>query len=354
MRVLDRYIIKAIAGSVVLVMTVLLTLLGLFLFINEQGWVGTGSYGNLQALRYVLLNLPATLLQFLPVAGLIGSLLAMGSLARGSELTVMRAAGISIRRIGVSALLAGLMLLPVAVLIGEFLAPPLTQMARLDKAVQRNANISVTGRGSAWIRQGDQLVRADRLAGDAGFGGITVFDLNASGRLEAVRQARTAQVLPDGRWELRDLSESRFTATRVASGRSAAQRLELQASPGFLSLIASDPMQLSQRELRGAIAHLRANGQDVRHYRFAFWSKLAGLVALPLAVLLAVPFLFGSLRSAEAGARAMLGLALGLGYFILQRMVESGTLAFGLDPLLLAWLPVTLLAVVVTALLARI
>jgi lipopolysaccharide export system permease protein len=352
MRVLDRYIVKAIAGSVVLVMAVLLTMLGLFLFINEQGWVGTGHYGNLQALRYVLLNLPATLLQFLPVAALIGSLLAMGQLARGSELTVMRAAGVSIRRIGVSAMLAGILLVPVAVLIGEFLAPPLTQMARVDKAVQRNANISVTGRGSAWIRQGDQLLRAERLSGDAGFGGITVFDLDPSGRLQAVRQARTAQVLPDGRWELRDLSESRFGAMQVSSGSSAALRLEL-LSPGFLSLIASDPMQLSQRELHVAIAHLRANGQDVRHYRFAFWSKLASLVALPLAVLLAVPFLFGSLRSAEAGARAMLGLALGLGYFILQRMAESGTLAFGLDPLLLAWMPVALLAAVVTVLLAR-
>ena len=53
-------------------MMVLLTLLALFLFINEQGWVGVGNYGSLQALRFVLLNLPGQLLQFLPVAALIG------------------------------------------------------------------------------------------------------------------------------------------------------------------------------------------------------------------------------------------------------------------------------------------
>ena len=60
-----------------------------------------------------------------------------------------------------------------------------------------------------------------------------------------------------------------------------------------------------------------------------------------------------ALRSAEGGARATLGLMLGLGYFMLQRMVESGMLAFGLDPLLLAWLPFMLLAAVLTLLLLR-
>jgi lipopolysaccharide export system permease protein len=66
-----------------------------------------------------------------------------------------------------------------------------------------------------------------------------------------------------------------------------------------------------------------------------------------------LPFVFGSLRSAGAGARAALGLVLGLGYFLLQQMVESGTLAFTLPPFLLAWVPTALLAAVVTALVAR-
>ena len=40
-------------------------------------------------------------------------------------------------------------------------------------------------------------------------------------------------------------------------------------------------------------------------------------------------------------------------HYILQRMVESGTIAFGLNPLLLAWLPTVLLVAVLAALLAR-
>jgi lipopolysaccharide export system permease protein len=353
MRVLDRYIIKALLGSVVLVLVVLLTLLALFLFINEQGWVGVGNYGNLQALRYVVLNLPATLVQFLPVAALIGSLRALGLLARGSEFTVMRAAGIPVWRIGLSVMLAGLLLIPVVLATSEYLAPPLTQLARLDKAVQRNANISITGRSSAWIPDGAQILRAERLPGEAAFGAITVFELGPDNQLAAVGQAHGAHVTADGRWELEDYVQSRFESQRVLPSSVAAHALGVSASPAFLGAIASDPEDLSLRELGAAMAHLTANGQETRPYRFAYWARIAGIVAIPFALLLALPFAFGTPRSTEGGARMVVGLLFGLAWFLMQRMVESGTIVFGLHPLLLAWLPVSLLATAVLLLMIR-
>jgi lipopolysaccharide export system permease protein len=70
-------------------------------------------------------------------------------------------------------------------------------------------------------------------------------------------------------------------------------------------------------------------------------------------VLLAIPFVLGSLRSAGAGTRMMLGLILGIGFFLLQRLIESGTIVFDLNPVVLAWLPTALLATVTVGLLAR-
>ncbi len=215
-----------------------------------------GTYGNLQALRYVALNLPATLVQFLPVAALIGSLRAMGTLARGSELTVMRASGVPVWRIGLSVLLAGLLLVPLAIAAGEYLGPPMAQMARVSKAVQRNASISITSRNSAWIPDGAQILHAQRLAGNAGFGGITVFELAPGNRLASVGRAQGAHVTADGSWELEAYTQSRFEPQRVTSGSVATQRLNTSASPAFLGAIASDPKDLSRRELGSAIAHL--------------------------------------------------------------------------------------------------
>jgi lipopolysaccharide export system permease protein len=71
------------------------------------------------------------------------------------------------------------------------------------------------------------------------------------------------------------------------------------------------------------------------------------------AVLLAIPFVLGSMRSAGTGTRMMLGLLIGIGFFLLQRLIESGTVVFQLNPVLLAWLPTALLALLTLVLLAR-
>ena len=76
-------------------------------------------------------------------------------------------------------------------------------------------------------------------------------------------------------------------------------------------------------------------------------------MAVVFSVLLAIPFVLGSLRSAGAGTRMLMGLLLGIGFFLLQRLIESSTVVFALNPVVLAWLPTTLLALVTTALLAR-
>jgi len=353
MRVLDRYIIRSLLGSVLLVLAVLLTLLFLFLFFDEQGWVGAGSYGNLQALQYVALNLPATLVQFLPVAALIGSLRALGLLAGGSELTVMRAAGVPVWRIGLSVLVGGLLLVPVTLAIGEYVAPSLAQTARLNKAVLRDGNISLTSRSSAWIPDGTRLLRADRLSGGAGFGAITVFDLASGNQLAAVGLAHGAHVDPDGSWVLEDYVQSAFGAQQVTSTAVAAHPLSSNASPAFLGVLASSPRDQSLRELRMAISHLAANGQDSRRHRFAFWARISGLASIPLAVLLALPFAFGPRTRIEGGARMLVGLSFGLAWFLMQRTVENGATVFGIDPLVLAWLPASLLALAVALLMLR-
>jgi lipopolysaccharide export system permease protein len=354
MRVLDRYILGTILGAVALVLGVVLVLIALFNFIGQQDDVGTGNYGSLQLLRYVLLNMPAQLFEFVPVGALIGSLMGMGLLARNSELTVMRAAGVPILRIGASMVLAGLVLMVLALLVAEFVAPAATERARTQRALDRYQSISYAGRGGAWVRDGDRILKADQRTGDGLLRGITVFELSPENRLAGVGRAVSATERPGGGWELRDYVASTFGPDGVETRTETSRVLETAVSSAFLAMASADPMELSMRELRRAIDYLRANGGQTRAWEFAFWSIPARAAAIPLAVLLALPFLFGSLRSSGSGARATLGLVFGLAYYILQRMVQSGTIAFGLDPLLLAWLPTAVLAATVTVLLSRV
>ena len=114
-------------------------------------------------------------IELMPIGVLIGALLGLGTLARGSELTVMRAAGISVWRIAGSVAMAGILLMLVAVMCGEFLAPPMQDMAKRQKALSKFSNISFASHGGAWVRDGNLLINVMQQSGRAEFGGMRIY-----------------------------------------------------------------------------------------------------------------------------------------------------------------------------------
>jgi lipopolysaccharide export system permease protein len=152
--ILDRYFAKAVLLHTLMVLAVLLALMTLVTFISQQDDIGQGSFGVSGAFLVTLLQLPQQAYQMLPIAALIGAIIGLGGLARDSELTVVRAAGVSVARIAVSAAMAGLVVAALLWVIGEYFAPPADQYARLYKFFSRYSLLDFKGRRSAWVRQG--------------------------------------------------------------------------------------------------------------------------------------------------------------------------------------------------------
>jgi lipopolysaccharide export system permease protein len=350
--ILDRYIVRTILGSVLLVAAALLVVGALFIFIDQQDDVGSGGYTMLGALWYTLLNLPQQAFELLPITGLIGALLGLGTLARGSELTVIRATGISIAHLAGICLLAGLVLVGAAVLLGEFLGPALQQTAREQKAFSRFSNVSFGG-GGAWVRDGDLILHVAGQSSESQFGGMQIFELSPAHKLVALGHAQHATAGSKGHWLLSDYTESTFADDTVSKSAPGQKALQSNVTAGFLGLAIENPDQLTNRALWRLISYYRANALADREYVFAFWSRIARTVAVAFTVLLAIPFVLGSLRSAGTGTRTLMGLILGISFFLLQRLIESGTIVFNLNPITLAWLPTALLALVTVTLLAR-
>ncbi len=350
---LDRYILRSVLSGVGMVVLVLLSLGGLFLLIGQQDDIGVGRYTAVSALQFVLLNLPQQAWELLPISALIGALIGLGNLARGSELIVMRTSGLSIWRVARPVAAAGLLLALTGALIGEVIGPPLEQYARQQKAFAKFNDVSVAGSGDAWVRDGNLLVNVERQTGDAQFGGMMVYELAADGRLLAMGRAVSARAGKDGSWSLEQYAETRFDSERITSSRAPRRELASNVTAEFLGIAASSPSQLPARALWSMVSHLEANGLDSREPRFAFWSRISRTLAPIFAALLALPFVFGSLRASGAGARVAFGLILGIAFFLLQRMLESGAMVFEGNPVVFAWIPTVLMAAAALLLIRR-
>lgn len=353
MTTVDRYIVRAVLLATGMVLAVMLVIAVVVTFIGEQGDIGQGHYTALSALWYSLLNLPQQAWELVPIAVLIGSLLGLGQLARGSELIVLRASGVSIARIAGSVLIAGFMLLALQVALGEVLAPPLLQTAKHEKAFERFSDVSFGG-GGAWVRDGNLILDVQGLPAAGQYGGMLVFELSPAHRLLGIGHAARATAGSNGHWRLFGYRESQFTPdNRVVASAAPEQTLATHVTAGFLGLASALPQSLPARALWTVIRYDRTNALDPSPYVFAFWSRIARTLAIVFAALLAIPFVLGVLRSAAQGSRMLVGLLIGLGFFFLQRMIESGTVVFHLNPIALAWLPTALLAAVTLTLLAR-
>ena len=338
MNTLDRYLYRTVLVYAFMALAVLVTLGALFLFISQQSDVGVGNYNAGEALLFTFFNLPEQAFELLPIAAMIGALMGLGNLAAGSELVVTRASGVSVWRTAWPVGLAGLTMALAMYGLGEYVAPPMAQWAKREKSTAKLADISFAGSSGAWVKDGNLILRVQTGEVDQAFGGVSLFELDGN-RLKSVKRAARISVAEPGRWRLHDVATTRFTDDRVESEVVPEMTMTSSVNPDFLGLAATDPDLLTLRGLASYIDHLRRNSLGTAAYEISYWSRVARLFAVIVVTLLALPFVFGPLRTTGAGARTVIGVLLGVVFFVITGMVEKGGQLFGANPVLVGWLP---------------
>ncbi|MGP0056095.1 MAG: LPS export ABC transporter permease LptG [Steroidobacteraceae bacterium] len=345
MNLLDRYLYRTVIVYTMMAMGVLLTLGGLFLFISQQSDIGIGEYGAVDALLFTFMNLPQQAFELLPIGAMIGALMGLGNLAAGSELVVTRASGVSVWRIAWPVGLAGLTLAVLMYGIGEYVAPPLAQFAKREKTTTKLADVSFAGTSGAWVKDGNLILRVQTDEVDRAFGGVSLFELDGSNRLRSIQRAERISVAEPGHWLMQNVAISRFGADHIDSEVLPQVDMRSRVNPDFLALAAADPELLTLRGLKGYIDHLRRNNLGSESYEIGYWSRIARLFAVIVVTLLSLPFVFGPLRTTGAGTRTVIGVMLGVMFFLVTRTIENGGQLFGLNPVLVGWLPTAIVGV---------
>jgi lipopolysaccharide export system permease protein len=339
MNLLDRYLYRTVLIYALMAMAVLLTLGALFLFISQQSDIGVGTYTAGDAFLFTFLNLPQQAFELLPIGALIGALMGLGALASGSELVVTRASGVSVWRIAWPVGLAGLTMAVMMYGLGEYVAPPLAQFAKREKTTSKLADISFAGSSSAWVKDGNLILRVQTGEVDQAFGGVSLFELDGANRLVSIKRADRISVADPGHWRLHNVATTRFGNNRIDSDVVPETTMNSAINPDFLGLAATDPDLLTLRGLWSYIEHQRRNNLGTASYEIGFWSRIARLFAVIVVTLLALPFVFGPLRTTGAGTRTVIGVLLGVVFFIITRTVENGGQLFNVNPALVGWLP---------------
>jgi lipopolysaccharide export system permease protein len=352
---LRGYIMWSLFRGVATALAVLVAVFACVEFVGQVNDVGTGDYGFPQALTYVLVGLGGLLLVWVGGGGVLGWVVWVGLVGVERELVVMRASGISSMQLLGAVGLAGFGLAVLMALLGESLAPSLSAYAAemRTRALAQVDDDSAKGQAT-WLWDGDRILSLRRQAGDIGYGGgVLLFEVGPDQTLKQVARADAADIDEQNRWVLSNYSETSFLPNGVdtRSLREAAQTYTLANQNLLISVVRED--MLDTPTLRRYIRYLKTNQLDSRRYEIAYWTRLSSIASVVIMTVLALPFVFGGLRSAGTGARLLVGLVIGLSYYVIGETLARGGEVYDLDPLVVAWTPSAILLVVTLVALSR-
>jgi lipopolysaccharide export system permease protein len=350
--ILSQYLMRTIISSTALVLVVLLAIAGLFEFIAELDDV-QGDYQTPQAILYAALRLPNLAFEMLPVAALIGSLLGLGAIAGNSEITVMRSSGLSTARLAGMVAVSGFVLLVVTGLVGEFIGPPLDFYARdmrMEARYQKDDNVA----NSAWVKDGPVYLHLERVNAEFEFGSIYLFRFDDDNKLASIARAENSGIDDDDNWILENLRETRFQDDGVQVVQSSVAVESFEVNSELLGSSLVKPLSLSARGLLLYIDYLKRNSLDASQYESEIWYRASRTLTVLVMPILSLAFVFGSLRSGGTGSRLVIGVVIGLAYYLASETLANSGQVFNLNPAIVNWLPFSVLCLITLFALARI
>jgi len=338
MNIVDRYLARAVISGSMLAFLVLLSLAGFFTFIDQLGDL-KGDYTALKALEYVVYLLPRKGYELFHTSILLGTLLSLGSMSSNSELTVIRSAGVSISRISWAVMKAGIVLMIFGVLLGEVVAPQSEQRAQKLKAAALTGSTSLHKGKGIWSRNNRDFIQIGQVFTDARLTDVTIFQFDDEHSMSRTVKAASARY-ENEKWLLYDVTETKFNKNSFIQKKHEQLSWEGLLQPEMLDTLSVKVQNLSMLSLY----RLRQSQQNASTYELAFWMKVIKPFSVMIMLLIALPFVFGSMRSSSVGQRLLIGVLLGLGFHMFNQALNHIGIGFGLNAIISAILPSVLFA----------
>jgi lipopolysaccharide export system permease protein len=320
MKTLRRYLAREIYRATAFVGLAFLALFAFFDLVNELDDLGKGGYRLQHAFAFVALLLPGHIYELAPIAVLVGTLVALATLAANSEYTVMRVAGLSAGRAAWTLAQIGAVFVILTLLVGEVAVPAAERAARQIRLDRLGSAVASDLRTGLWVKSDRKFVNVSEVLPDATLKGVRVFEFDPEFRLVSISQAARGSYEGKNRWRLSEVSETTFRDDGAQVRRFPSVEWESVLTPEMVSVLLVVPEKLSVWGLYQYTRHLAANKQRTERYEIALWKKLVYPFAALVMMGLALPFAYVHVRHGGLGVKVFTGLMIGVFFHFLNTL----------------------------------
>jgi len=340
---IDRYIAWQLLKDWTLVWVVMSAIFSLLAIVDELERIQY-KYQTTDVAKYILYTLPQRSMELIPVIVLLGTILALARLNKNSEIIAMRAAGMPLVRFLHATAIPALALVVTLYTVSEYVVAPLYQKAEVEKSVARTGRTNLLQGKGLWSVNDFRFFNVQNLRHGKIPTNIYLFQFAPDGRLLDFIYAASAEPADDRNWKLLDVTQKTLKKDKLKT----ASREQLAMGPFWsqeeLPVL---PLPITGMTLTGLydyVEYLHSTNQNWQQAEQLFWQKVALPLTAGAMVLLATPIGAGlrSQRSTSFGRNLAVGAGVGIGFYLLIQIINTGGALIGLPSAAVAFTPAAL------------
>jgi len=341
--ILNIYLLKRFVLGLLVSLIVLISIEIFFSFSSEMKYLNEGNYDFKMILKYIIMSIPRSVETMFPYSVLIGALLSLGAMAADMEFVAMQSAGISVRRIVIIILLQTFFIASFFYIIVDSVVPKFSSKAESMRNTALNKQ-SYFDKNGTWFKNDTSFIKISEIYSNNIIRGISVYSYDENNQLSNVNYIRSAK-FTSGKWNLTDVIKIDLTTNPITKELFKSSLSEDLIDIKLLNIKTNKPYSLRLSDVRRNIKYLESNNLDASIQEKIFWDKVTKPLATVMMLFLAMPFIFGRMRSINTSKRIVIGLFIGIIFFIISSILPNIGLIFGINPFISVLLPLIAFAI---------
>tara|TARA_Y100000748_G_scaffold298710_1_gene294399 strand:+ start:48 stop:1121 length:1074 start_codon:yes stop_codon:yes gene_type:complete len=331
------YLFKRFSLGLIVSLIILVSLEIFFSFTAEIKYLNVGNYNIFTLSEYVILNIPKSISIMFPYAVLIGSMLSLGAMASDMEFVSMQAAGISVTKIMTIVIIQAFILSAIFYYISDSIVPSFSNKAEKNKNLALNKKV-IFHQNGVWFKDNNTYIKINEIYSNENLRDITMYKYDEKNILSSIKTIVEARYI-DKIWKLTKTEETILTSIPITKKYFAEEETMDFIDRKLINIKTHKASSLSLSDVVKNISYLEKNNLDATIQKKIYWNKILKPFSTVIMLFLSMPFIFGRQRSSNLSQRIILGVFIGIAFFIISSILPNLGMVFGIAPLISVLLP---------------